>query len=67
MPAEAVALINGGFVWGTYAVDDMTLYVNNGTGVRPGFTMRMLRPSELTRITLRWKTKANSPTNLWKR
>lgn len=55
-----VALGNGGFVSGAYVVDDMTLYVNNGTGIWPGFAMRLLRPSELTRITLRRKTGANS-------
>ena len=31
----------------------MTLYVNNGTGLWPGFALRLGRPSELTRITLR--------------
>lgn len=55
-----VALGNGGFVSGAYAVDGMTLYVNNGTGIWPGFAMRLLRPSELTRITLRAKSGANS-------
>jgi predicted MPP superfamily phosphohydrolase len=54
-----VALGNGGFVSGAYAVEGMTLYVNNGTGIWPGFAMRLLRPSELTRITLRKKTEAN--------
>ncbi|WP_218036660.1 metallophosphoesterase [Sphingobium sp. EM0848] len=48
-----VALGNAGFVSGVYAVDGMTLYVNNGTGIWPGFAMRLGRPSELTRITLR--------------
>ena len=48
-----VALGNAGFVSGTYAVGGMTLYVNNGTGIWPGFAMRLGRPSELTRITLR--------------
>ncbi|MET0240630.1 MAG: metallophosphoesterase [Sphingobium sp.] len=47
-----VARANGGFVSGRYAVDDMQLYVNNGTGIWPGFAMRLGRPSELTRITL---------------
>jgi predicted MPP superfamily phosphohydrolase len=27
--------------------------VNNGTGLWPGFALRLGRPSELTRITLR--------------
>jgi predicted MPP superfamily phosphohydrolase len=48
-----VARANGGFVSGAYAVDGMTLYVNNGTGIWPGFALRLGRPSELTRITLR--------------
>lgn len=47
------ARANGGFVSGHYAVDTMTLYVNNGTGLWPGFALRLGRPSELTRITLR--------------
>jgi len=48
-----VAMGNGGFVSGEYRVDGMALYVNNGTGIWPGFAMRLARPSELTRITLR--------------
>ena len=48
-----VARANGGFVSGRYDVSGMTLYVNNGTGIWPGFAMRLGRPSELTRITLR--------------
>ena len=44
---------NGGFVSGRYPVDGMTLYVNNGTALWPGFALRLGRPSELTRITLR--------------
>ena len=31
----------------------MTLYVNNGTALWPGFALRLGRPAELTRITLR--------------
>jgi uncharacterized protein len=50
---RVVARANEGFVSGTYAVDGMTLYVNNGTGLWPGFALRLGRPSELTRITLR--------------
>ncbi len=60
--SRLVALGNGGFVSGAYAVDGMTLYVNNGTGIWPGFAIRLLRPSELTRITLRVKSGANSST-----
>ncbi|MBD2750692.1 metallophosphoesterase [Microvirga sp. BT688] len=48
-----VARGNNGFVSGPYTVGGMTLYVNNGTGLWPGFALRLGRPSELTRITLR--------------
>ena len=48
-----VARANGGFVSGRYAVLGMTLYVNNGTGIWPGFALRLGKASELTRITLR--------------
>ena len=44
---------NAGFVSRRYEVDGMTLYVNNGTALWPGFALRLGRPSELTRITLR--------------
>ncbi|TPD90421.1 metallophosphoesterase, partial [Pantoea vagans] len=44
---------NGGFVSGLYQVDGMQLYVNNGTALWPGMAVRLGRPSELTRITLR--------------
>jgi predicted MPP superfamily phosphohydrolase len=47
------ARANGGYVSGRYDVDGMTLYVNNGTALWPGFALRLGRPSELTRITLR--------------
>ena len=49
------ARANGGFVSGAYAVGGMTLYVSNGTALWPGFALRLGRPSELTRITLRTK------------
>jgi predicted MPP superfamily phosphohydrolase len=48
-----VARANNGFVSGRYQVGTMTLYVNNGTALWPGFALRLGRPSELTRITLR--------------
>jgi predicted MPP superfamily phosphohydrolase len=48
-----VARANNGFVSGRYQVDAMTLYVNNGTALWPGFALRLGRSSELTRITLR--------------
>lgn len=47
------ARANGGFISGRYHVGGMTLYVNNGTALWPGFALRLGRPSELTRITLR--------------
>jgi uncharacterized protein len=47
------ARANSGYVSGCYDVDGMTLYVNNGTGLWPGVALRLGRPSELTRITLR--------------
>ena len=46
---------NAGYVSGRYGVGAMTLYVNNGTALWPGFALRLGRPSELTRITLRRK------------
>jgi len=50
---RVAALANGGFVSGRYEVEGMTLYVNNGTALWAGFALRLGRPSELTRITLR--------------
>lgn len=52
-----IARANGGFVSGRYQIGAMTLYVNNGTALWPGFALRLGVPSELTRITLRAKTK----------
>lgn len=51
--AAALGPANGGFVSGRYDVDGMTLYVSNGTGLWPGFALRLGRPPEITRITLR--------------
>lgn len=48
-----VARSNSGYVSGAYQVGGMTLYVNNGTALWPGFALRLGRPSELTRLTLR--------------
>jgi uncharacterized protein len=48
-----IARANNGFVSGRYTVGGMTLYVNNGTALWPGFALRLGRPSELTRISLR--------------
>ena len=47
------ARANAGYISGRYDVEGMTLYVNNGTALWPGFALRLGRPSELTRITLR--------------
>jgi predicted MPP superfamily phosphohydrolase len=47
------ARANAGYVSGRYDVDGMALYVNNGTALWSGFALRLGRPSELTRITLR--------------
>lgn len=49
------ARANAGFVSGLYQVGGMQLYVNNGTALWPGAAIRLGRPSELTRITLRRK------------
>jgi predicted MPP superfamily phosphohydrolase len=51
--ASLVARANNGFVSGLYTVGGMSLYVNNGTGLWPGFALRLGKPAELTRITLR--------------
>ncbi len=48
-----VARGNNGFVSGRYDVGGMTLYVSNGTGLWPGFALRLGRPSEMTRFSLR--------------
>ncbi|MFH6786339.1 MULTISPECIES: metallophosphoesterase [Methylobacterium] len=48
-----VARGNNGFVSGRYEVGGMVLYVGNGTGIWPGFALRLGRPSEMTRFTLR--------------
>ncbi|ARW11523.1 metallophosphoesterase [Acetobacter ascendens] len=47
-----VARGNNGFVSGRYDVDGMTLYVSNGTGLWPGFALRLGRPSEITCFSL---------------
>ncbi len=51
-----IARANGGFVSGRYQIGAMTLYVNNGTALWPGFALRLGVPSELSRITLRTKS-----------
>lgn len=47
------AWANAGFVSGLYQIDAMQLYVNNGTALWPGMALRLGRPAELTRLTLR--------------
>ncbi len=51
-----VARGNSGSVSGAYRVGGMLLYVSNDPAVWPGFALRLGRPSELTRITLRTPT-----------
>ena len=48
-----IARANNGFVSGLYQVGPLQLYVNNGTALWPGFAIRLGKPAELTRITLR--------------
>ncbi|WP_407309537.1 metallophosphoesterase [Pseudomonas sp. nanlin1] len=48
-----IAMANEGYVSGLYNVGAMQLYVNNGTALWPGFALRLGKPAELTRITLR--------------
>lgn len=50
------AYANQGFVSGRYRVDDMTLYVSNGTGLWNGFPIRLGVPAEITSIRLRTKS-----------
>jgi len=52
---------NEGYVSGLYQVGGMTLYVSNGTGLWPGFPIRLGRPSEITQIVLRSPAKATPP------
>ncbi|PHY95068.1 metallophosphoesterase [Acetobacter pomorum] len=48
-----VARGNNGFVSGRYDVNGMTLYVSNGTGLWPGFALRLGIPPEITCFSLR--------------
>lgn len=59
--ASIVARANNGFVSGLYKIGSMKLYVNNGTGLWPGFALRLGKPAELTRITLRSEPATNRP------
>ncbi|WP_438382406.1 metallophosphoesterase [Asaia sp. BMEF1] len=47
-----VARANRGFVSGRYQLGGMTLYVSNGTGLWPGFALRLGCPAEITRVCL---------------
>lgn len=47
-----VARAKGGYVSERYDVGGMILYVNNGTGLWPGFALKLGRSSELTQITI---------------
>lgn len=51
-----VARFNEGFVFGLYPVDDMTLYLSNGTGLWMGFALRLGTSPEITELTLRAQT-----------
>jgi predicted MPP superfamily phosphohydrolase len=59
--APIIANANEGFVSGSYDVEGMQLYVNNGTALWPGFALRLGVPSELTRITLRRAKSSDAP------
>lgn len=52
-PHLLTQLANEGYVSGKYQVGAMSLYVSNGTGLWPGFPIRLGRPSEITQIVLR--------------
>ncbi|GJD63476.1 3',5'-cyclic adenosine monophosphate phosphodiesterase CpdA [Methylobacterium frigidaeris] len=56
-----VARGNNGFVSGRYDVGGMILYVGNGTGIWPGFALRLGRPAEMTRFTLHAAPRADEP------
>lgn len=51
---EAVAMMNGGFVYGWYAIaPDTRLYVHSGSGLWNGFPIRLGVPSEMVLFTLK--------------
>lgn len=52
---RVIALLNSGFVSGSYRVGKMRLYVSRGTSLWKGFPVRIGVPSEITCITLRRK------------
>jgi len=47
-----VAAFNGGFFKGLYKIEEMFLYVSNGTGLWGGLPIRLFTQSEITEITL---------------
>ena len=47
-----VAAFNGGFAKGLYKIEEMFLYISNGTGLWGGFPIRLFTQSEITEITL---------------
>ncbi|MGE6917518.1 metallophosphoesterase [Achromobacter kerstersii] len=57
-PHLLTQLANEGYVSGEYQVGGMRLYVSNGTGLWPGFPVRLGRPSEITQLVLRSPAKA---------
>lgn len=56
-PDLVTRIANNGFLAGLYKVDGMPLYVSSGTGLWHGLPMRVGRPSEITAITLRARTR----------
>ena len=48
-----IAKFNGGYVSGKYQLDDLTLYVSNGSGIWSGFSCRVGVPSEITLLVLK--------------
>lgn len=59
-PHWLVARANGGFVSGSYQVGRMVLYVGNGTGIWPGFALRIGKPAEMTLFTLHHRARDGS-------
>jgi len=50
-----IASFNGGLIEGLFDMDGTKLYVSPGTGLWPGFSIRLGVSSEITRINLRSK------------
>ena len=47
-----VSIVNNGFIKGLYKIENMFLYISNGTGLWGGFPIRLFTPSEITEIIL---------------